>query len=196
MLNLFKTPPESFHTLQIKLFKQEFTISYKFYQKEDDFFIDDIFYYGEQENELLNAYLNLMLNRGLDMLDRISVKEFDYYLRKDPQRPYFDKISKELLELISLGEQIKKIHKKNKSKETKIYDVKKYGPYEFMSLGEKLELIEEVLSHSSLVNFNLACSNVEDKTVYLRGENLNENDQDEIKHAFAKLGLGFLKVDI
>ena len=137
-----------------------------------------------------------MLNRGLDMLDRISVKEFDYYLRKDPQRPYFDKISKELLELISLGEQIKKIHKKNKSNETKIYDVKKYGPYEFMSLGEKLELIEEVLSHSSLVNFNLACSNVEDKTVYLRGENLNENDQDEIKHAFAKLGLGFLKVDI
>lgn len=197
MLNLFKAPTESFHILKVQLFNLEYVISYKFFQKDDDLFIDEVFYFGAEENKLINAYLNILHHRALDMLDRVSVKEFDYFLRENPSRPYFDKISKELLELVSLGEKIKGVHKKSKEDSKKIYDEAIYGPYEFMSLGEKLELVEEVISHQSLVRYELNCSNVEDKIIYLQSKlDLKESDIKDIQECFKKLGLDFLEVNL
>ena len=197
MLNLYSKPKETNHQLEIKLFNQSFIISYKFYSKDDDLFIDEIFYFSDQENFLVNAYLNLLKNRALDVLDRVSVKEFDYFLREDNSKPYFNKISKELLELIGLGERLKSKHKKAKKTLESVYNEDLHGPIEFMSLGELLELIEEILSHESLNKYNLTCSNIENYIVYLScSDEIKPSDKSYIESIIKKLGHNRLKVDL
>lgn len=198
MMDLYnQQSKDNFHQYQRNLFQIEFTIYYKFYQKEEDLFIDEIYYHASSKHDLVNAYLNLLYNRSLALLDRVSIKEFDYFLRQDNSVPYFDKISKELLDLMALGEEIKKRHVKKAAQEKRVYQPEVHGPIEFMSFGELIELVEEIISHKDLVNFNLSCTNVEDLKVYLKSnDELSIKDKEFISKRIKELGHDSFEVDI
>jgi len=197
MLNLYKKLPDNLNKVEHKVGNISYSFAYSFHKLGDDLFIDEVFYYSVSEHTYINAYLNLLIGRGLEVIDRISVKELDYFMRSDNSVSSFDKISKEILQIIEIGEVIKNVHITKAKNENKVYNQLIHGPFEFMSLGEKLELIEEVLAHPFLKDFELECTNVEDKVVYLRSElNLSIQDRLIINDKVKELCLEFLEVNL
>lgn len=157
MLNLYKSSSNLSHSIDFKFFEITYSVSFDTYLEGDDLFISEIHYYGSKEDIILNGYLNLLIKRGVEVLDRISIKELDYFLREDNKEPFFDNISPELMKILELGERIKTKFSKSKYKSIVIYDPKIHGPFELMSYGEKLELIEEAIASDNLKNFQLEC---------------------------------------
>lgn len=157
MLNLYNTNSKFSHSIDFKFFEITYSVSFDTYLEGEDLFISEIQYYGPKEDIILNGYLNLLIKRGIEVLDRISIKELDYFLREDNKTPYFDKISPELMKILELGESIKTKFSKSNSKSFLIYNPEIHGPFELMSYGEKLELIEEAFASENLKSFQLEC---------------------------------------
>lgn len=197
MLNLYKKIPENFFKTTHQIGEEAFEFGYLFSTKDTDTFIEEVYYQSKSPNEIVNAYLNLLLGRGLEVIDRISLKELDYFLRTDSKVPFFSKVTKSILQIIEIGEVIKKQHIIKSSNQNKVYQELVHGPYEFMSLGERLELIEDVLAHESLKDYELECLNVEKNTVYLRSLKIIDSiSQLKIKASIKELSLDFLEVKI
>jgi hypothetical protein len=197
MLNLYQKSTPYNYQLKFSFEGQEYDISYDIESKGDDLFIAHIQYKGANENFILNSYLNLLMNRGVAVLDRVSIKELDYFLRDIPSQPYFSKITPELLKILELGEKIKGIHLMSHDKEEVVYDEKTHGPFEFMSYGEKLELIEEALASESLKDYALECLELkEDLSLILSSKRiLNSDDQHSIELKITELLKNKFKVE-
>lgn len=162
MLNLYSANSKFSNSIDFKFFDITYSVTFDTYLEGDDLFISEIQYYGPKEDIILNGYLNLLIKRGVEVLDRISIKELDYFLRQDNKTPYFDKISPELMKILELGEKIKTKFSISKSKSFIIYNPEVHGPFDLMSYGEKLELIEEAFASDSLKSFQLECIDYDD----------------------------------
>lgn len=90
---------------------------------------------------MIDLYFQLIEGRALESLDRVTAKEFDYFLRDDTKEGIFEFYDDKFYEILSIGEEIlKSIRPKDDFK--RIFDG---GEEEFfdLSFSSQLEIFEE-----------------------------------------------------
>ncbi|MDP7320066.1 MAG: hypothetical protein QF441_05625 [Bacteriovoracaceae bacterium] len=124
----------------------------------------DIFFSLEQRDELyfqflcfktqlkgpylavLDAYFEILMHRSFESINRVSLKELDYFFREDHSQPSFSVYTPELFEIIGIGEKLLASQIKI-TKEEKIFEKSSCGEFSELSLSEQIEFFEEFCSH-------------------------------------------------
>ena len=90
---------------------------------------------------MIDLYFELIEGRALESLDRITAKEFDYFLRDDTKNGIFEFYDDKFYEILSIGEEVLKSIKPKDSFE-RIFDG---GEEEFfdLSFSSQVEIFEE-----------------------------------------------------
>lgn len=95
---------------------------------------------------VLNGYLSLVFGKPVEVLDRLSPKELDYFLRDENSVPAFSYYTKELYEILSVGELIIKQIKGKPAEIEKIFNQGEHGEFHELSFSEQIEFFEEFCS--------------------------------------------------
>ena len=136
--------------LSIFLSKNNITIDiYYSYIKKDEIFFDQIYYSTSCNSNLLvlvEAYFTMIQNMSVERVAIMNMKEFDYFLRVENSIPSFEYYTPEMLEVLSLGEDLKKAIIPKEVDDTYILDTEKFGPFELLSYGDQLDFVEEFYS--------------------------------------------------
>ena len=90
---------------------------------------------------MIDLYFQLIEGRALESLDRVTAKEFDYFLRDDTKEGIFEFYDDKFYEILSIGEEILKSIKP-KDDFTRIFNG---GEEEFfdLSFSSQVEIFEE-----------------------------------------------------
>jgi hypothetical protein len=118
-------------------------------KKTDEIYFDELCYTTEIEGDELGyieAYINLAQGKPVEGVDRISIKEFDYFLRKENSVPSFSHYEPEMFDILSIGEELRKKIIPRVIVEEFILNLENDGPFEELSYSEQLDYIEEFLA--------------------------------------------------
>jgi hypothetical protein len=115
----------------------------------DEVYYNELFYTTNLVGEylaLIEAFITLAQGKPVEGVDRISIKELDYFLRAENSIPSFDHYTPEMFEILSIGEELRKIIIPRNVDESFILDVSQDGSFEKLSYSEQLDFIEEFFS--------------------------------------------------
>lgn len=155
ILNHFKAPQKRFegdkkftHKIHIDLtLLQRDLFVYLELKDEGEMVVRNVEYEIAGDCEFLgmiDLYFELIEGRALESLDRVTAKEFDYFLRDDTKIGIFDFYDDKFYEILSIGEEVlKSIKPKEDFK--RIFDG---GETEFfdLSFSSQVEIFEEFFS--------------------------------------------------
>ena len=133
--------------LKLETHKAYIEINYYISQKDGEDYFEHLTY----KTALLGPYLgiieglfSLCLDKPTEVMDRITAKELDHYLRDTPSNPSVEYYSQEFYEVLSIGEKLlKSIYKKEEDQ--LIYEELDAAFFE-LSFSEQIEAFEEFLS--------------------------------------------------
>lgn len=162
------------------------TIYYETLHKEGELCIGRIVYTTDLQSEylgVLDGYIEFIKGKPVEVLDRITPKELDYFLRDKNSVPAFEAYSSELFEILSLGESILKIQLK-KGGLSPLFNPEVDGVFNDLSFSEQVEFFEEFCSKyvngdPSYDGVELSISNI-DKNI-LEIDSFQELGEDKIK---------------
>jgi hypothetical protein len=121
------------------------------------------------------GYQELITGKPVEVLDRLTPKEIDYYLRDETTVPAFEFYGKELYEILSIGELImEKLGNKDKENSS-LFDVSLDGTFKELSFSEQIEYFEEFCStfiyrNPKFINIFLDIEEVEEESLVLSCE--------------------------
>jgi hypothetical protein len=95
---------------------------------------------------ILMGYQQLITGKPIEVLDRLTPKELDYFLRDDTKVPAIEYYAKELYEILSIGELITSKLGIGGKEVVKLYDLAQNGPFLELSFSEQIEFFEEFCS--------------------------------------------------
>ena len=168
---------EQKYQLELHYLDYNFTIYYDLTSEEDPKVLN--IYIKDEVPDFVYAYFSLIQGIALEALKRVSAKEFDFYIRDDQARPYFEYYGPEVYKLLALGEEIYNKHLSFSTTDL-IFDPNRFGDFFNYSFSEQIELFEEFLSKYiyphrlySGQDFDLDIENKTIKIIY-EGELLSE----------------------
>lgn len=125
---------------------------------------------------LIDAFISLILGKPVDVLDRVTPRELDYYLRDTTDKASFEYYTDELFKIIGLGEFLYKSISGIDEKRYRLID--ETGQLFFdLSFSEQVELVEEFSSKYIYPRTNfleLDVSDIEDGILHLSVSDHNE----------------------
>lgn len=113
--------------------------------KSDEIYINNLTYQTEIKASFLGAldyYCELINGKPYEVINRIGLKELDFFIRGSSKKPSFVFYSAELYELLTLGE---KIYKSLNQKKNKVLTFC-VSNMDDMPMTEQIEYFEEFLS--------------------------------------------------
>jgi hypothetical protein len=114
-------------------------------QNASEVCIQNLQYNTDLKNDylgVLDGYMSLCEGKPIEVLDRITPKELDYFLRDKANEVSFEFYSAEIYEILSLGEKIYQLINGEKIKPP-FYAISLYGDYTGLSFSEQIEWFEE-----------------------------------------------------
>jgi hypothetical protein len=137
-------------SLQFEYLEFDLDIDYTTRQTEE-LYVDDLVYSTDtsddnQNLKIIDFFFELLNGKPVEVFDRITVKELDFYIRSNRSIPAFPFYSQEHFEIVSIGKKIYN-HIAGKSlKKTIFYDLSRLGSYSDLSFSEQIEYFEEFCS--------------------------------------------------
>lgn len=104
------------------------------------------YYFSDDSDIFINALFSLMQGRSIEIIDKISAKEYDNYLRLDRTKPAFTHYPTQLYDLLAITEKIKGELTGKKVTKQRVFESSLHGDFDLLSLSEKYELAEEIIS--------------------------------------------------
>ena len=146
----FKNPRKDLSHLRVELSRNEQYINVYFSTvHEQELLFNELFYETEAKGELLGlieAYFCLIQGKAVEAVDRLTMKELDYFLRKDNAIPSFDYYTPKQLEVLSVGEELRRFIIPSVELENIVFDSSVNGDFFDLSYSEQLDYLEEVFS--------------------------------------------------
>ena len=144
-------------------------------KQEDELLITDLSFDTTLSGEYLavmDAFFEIINNKPLEAIDRVSIKELDYFLRDENSTPAFKFYNKELYEILSIGEDLQKAGLPKKEEYSLVHNPELQGDYFDLSFSEQIELIEEVSAKHFYNDLNfrglyLECDDIDDRVIQL-----------------------------
>ena len=123
---------------------------------------------------ILMGYQKLISGKPVEVLDRLTPKELDYFLRDDTKIPAIEYYSKELYEILSIGELITKKLGMGQKEVAMLYDLNQNGPFLDLSFSEQIEFFEEfcssfIYSSKETPNLFFDVEDIDDEKISLIG---------------------------
>jgi len=141
---------EAIKHIHLQLLGQELFVGFDTIELDGEVCLTNISYATELSGNylgILDALIGLFQNRPAEAIDRFPIKELDYFLRDDRSVSAMPGYSRELYELLSVGEELKLSVFGQKSKEVTIFDPKVSGEFCSLSFTEQIELFEEFMAY-------------------------------------------------
>ena len=197
------SPELSFHhKLQINLpiMNCDLALYFKTEQNEEKCIKDICF---ELEGNLeyqghIDLYLQMIEGRAIEALDRVNIKEYDYFLRDDVGQKLFEFYDDYLYEIIGLGEYIINYLKPSENKpDSKI--LKENEIFSTLSFSEQVEYFEEFLTkyiyqHKDFHQFEINLENLEKSNMTIEcpeNEKLKAYLKEKLSFEFGEFSLIF-----
>lgn len=152
-------------------------------RKDEEVVIDKVEYITSYEGiylGVLDLYFQLLLNRAVEALDRVSPKELDFFCRTDGATPAFEYYNHEIYNILTIGEKILKKVMPKEEKEICLLDDNEC--FFDLPYAQQFELIEELCSHTfykdaKYTELELDLVEVSGKTILLKSNmQLNVGD--------------------
>jgi hypothetical protein len=123
---------------------------------------------------ILMGYQELITGKPVEVLDRLTPKELDFFLRDDTKVPAIEYYAKELYEILSIGELITKKLGVGGKEVVKLYDLAQNGPFLELSFSEQIEFFEEfcsghIYSNKETPDLFFDVEDIDDDKIYLIG---------------------------
>lgn len=178
----------------IKLTRLDVSVNVYFSLKElDEVFYNELYYSSDATGDtlgLIEGYFHIAQSKAVEGLDRVNIKELDYFFRKSNSIPSFEFYTPEMFEVLSIGEELRKfIFPKIDVNNLPILDTVNYGVFESLSYSDQLDFIEEyfskfIFSSSEFIDLSFEFE-VEEKEI---GINVNKKIS-EIQRRYICTGL-------
>lgn len=137
------------HNLSCTLVKLNIRLDISFDTKQDDeIIVYNLYYDTSYRGEYLgviDAFFELAENKPVEAIDRLGIKELDYFLRDQNSIPSFSFYSQELYEILSIGEEIKSLVIPKSKSEKLLFDFNNESFFD-LSFSEQAELLEEIFA--------------------------------------------------
>jgi hypothetical protein len=140
-------------------------------QQEEELILKKMHYTTNLTGEMLgilDAYVTLAQNKPVEAVDRLTVKEIDFFLRDRPQESIFSHYAQELYDILSIGESLKRSLIGEKEI-LPLHQPDEFGTFSELSYSEQLELIENILGEYFYPIHPewecILCEEIEDKTI-------------------------------
>ncbi len=117
-------------------------------QMQDELMLREIRYYSPLSGiylGILDGFIQLIKDKAVEALDRLTPKELDYFLRDANTEKAFEFYTREIYEILSVGEMIYHYFYP-KEKTTDFYNKEEQGEYSELSFSEQIEWFEEFMS--------------------------------------------------
>lgn len=137
-------------SIEVKLDHLETNIDV-YYQtrKDEEVVIDKIEYKTSYQGEylgVLDLYFQLLLNRAVEALDRVSTKELDFFCRIEGATPAFEYYNHEIYNILTIGESLLKQIMPKEEEQIKLLE--KDERFFDLPFAQQFEIIEELCSHT------------------------------------------------
>lgn len=165
-------------SFQVKVHLQNLNVDIEFEfntQTKDELLLSDISYKTSLSGEylaVLDAFIEIIDNKPVEAIDRVSIKELDYFLRDTNAEPAFKFYNKELYEILSTGEEIQKTALPKVEEYSLVFDPSANGDFFDLSFSEQIDLIEEVSAKHFYCDLNfeglyIECLDISDRCIEL-----------------------------
>ena len=118
-------------------------------RQAEELYVEDLFYYSESLDDNLNIvdfFFELLSGKPVEVFDRITVKELDFFIRSERSIPAFPFYSQQHFEIVAIGKKIYNHIIGISSDKADLYIVDELGPSSVLSLSEQIEYFEEFCS--------------------------------------------------
>ena len=153
--------------------------------KQEDELLVEKMYYATQLSQLnlaiLDAYVSICQGRPVEAIDRLTSKEIDFYLRDNSKQATFDFYPSELYDILSIGEELKKIAFGTTVEIRPHLDTNVFGIFKDLSYSEQLELVEDILGEYYFTKYpklagRLVCEDIlDEKLIFSLKQESQEN---------------------